>query len=213
MGGSGGGGEDQEQRQAEEAAVWAEAGEGEQEESDSGGETGGREREGKRKPDGETERGRLQRKVARHARVEAAARAWDGRKSWAGRKVFRGDGRWLMAQAWARKAMARETKKERCVEVRKVCKEQLARVVEIWAAREREADGDKLVEGIKRAASKGHAQGGVYVALYEILRDAEGKGRANGDRRLKTLYKGGVKANGVVTGAEAVREEARRQGR
>ena len=124
--------------------------------------------------------------------------------------MFRGDGGWLMAQAWVQKAMARETKKERCVEVRKACKEQLTRVIEIWAAREREADGDKLVEGIKRAASKGHAQGGVYVALYEILRDAEGKGRANGDRRLKTLYKGGGRGEGkwggcAASGALAIR--------
>ena len=97
-------------------------------------------------------------------------------------------------------------------ELRRESRERLADMLVVWTKREKQADGDELVEEVRKAAAKGHAQGGVYNALYEILRNAEGKGRACGDRRLKTLYKGGDKKQGMVTGAEEVRTEAREQG-
>ena len=108
-----------------------------------------------------------------------------------------------------------------------VCKRELAKArADLAKIQTREGDG--LVEAFEEAINEG-GEGGVCVRLFEILKAATGKGRKikwrgqkqegktryKGPRKppvkLSSLYKGGNKANGIVTGAKEVLAEVRAQ--
>ena len=108
-----------------------------------------------------------------------------------------------------------------------VCKRELAKA-RAGLAKIQTREGDGLVEAFEEAINEG-GEGGVCVRLFEILKAATGKGRKikwrgqkqegktryKGPRKppvkLSSLYKGGNKANGIVTGAKEVLAEVRAQ--
>ena len=111
--------------------------------------------------------------------------------------------------------------------MRRVCARELKAARKAYASLQTK-EGDGFVEAFEEAIDEG-GEGGSYVRLFEILKMATGKGkkikwrgqkqegktRFQGRKvspvRLSSLYKGGDKAKGVVTGAKAVLEEVHAQ--
>ena len=212
---------DQEERMTAEPMTTAELAAFADGEGNGGGEDGGSKdgcgeegKDGKRQQQtgGGTAAGRLQRSVARWARVEAAARRWTGRNSrreW--HSTLRADSRWTAQQGWAKEARAKRTRWERREALMKATREGLKATAAKWMRYLTSKDGDEMIGKIRSAAKR--AGGGVYAELCKIVNAEAETGFGGSDQKLRTVYIGGEEANGMATGAANVLAEAREQGR
>ncbi len=109
--------------------------------------------------------GRAHRRMARWARVSAAAAKWTGKTGVHGWHAFGADAKWIRGQPWGQQAAAMPTRAQRRDAMTAACREGERVAAAHWAVRAAEHDGDTVVaklraEALKRSpATRGGAVG------------------------------------------------------